>query len=66
MSISLAAKLALVTTMVIVTSVWDDGGVIMNGGCPYNDTYKCCVHACRHDSSTGCNGSSSCCENLCA
>lgn len=67
MSIGLVTKLALMTTMVIVTSIWGDGGAIpVGGGCPYDDAYRCCIYACQHDHSTGCNGGSRCCENLCA
>lgn len=65
MSIGLVSKIALITTMVIVTAVWEDGGFVPVGSCPYRDTFSCCVYSCQHDSSTGCSGGVRCCENLC-
>jgi hypothetical protein len=45
-----------------ITTLWDDGFVpIEQTECDFN----CCVHQCIHDSSTGCNGGTRCCESLC-
>lgn len=66
MSIGLVAKLALVTTMAIA-SIWGDIIVPVDSGpCSDPGSYNCCVHQCIHDSSTGCNGGTRCCQNVCA
>jgi hypothetical protein len=61
---TLAAKVALVAVLGI-GAMWADGGIdpIDTGGgeCGFN----CCVNQCIHDSSTGCNGGTRCCEGLC-
>ena len=71
MSIGLVGKLALVTAMVIGTYFMGDGfGAApmeaASGPCDRDYNYNCCVYICLHDSSTGCNGRSGCCQNLCA
>lgn len=62
MSIGLVAKLALIGAMAF-TAFWGDSFVSPIDGidCDFN----CCVNQCIHDSSTGCNGGSRCCESLC-
>ncbi|MDQ3799257.1 MAG: hypothetical protein M3384_07400 [Acidobacteriota bacterium] len=62
MSIGLVGKLALIGAMAI-TTLWGDGFVapIDQVDCDF----RCCVNQCIHDSSTGCNGGTRCCENLC-
>lgn len=61
MVIGWVAKLALVGAMA-VTTFWGDSIIVPAGtDCDFN----CCVIQCVRDSSTGCNGSSRCCENLC-
>ena len=71
MSIGLVAKVALVTTMVIA-GLWgdiiispEDGGDASPCSGGNEGTVACCVWQCQHDSSTGCNGSARCCDNVC-
>lgn len=62
MSIGIVAKVALVAAMAI-TSIWGDS--IIEPVDPVDCGFNCCVNQCIHDSSTGCNGGTRCCESLC-
>ena len=63
MSIGLVGKIALIGAMAF-TALWGDSIIapMDQVECDFN----CCVRACIHDQSTGCNGGSRCCENLCS
>ena len=61
MSVGMVGKLALLGAMAI-TALWGDS---FAGWDQMECDFNCCVRACIRDPGTGCNGGSSCCENLC-
>lgn len=68
MSIGLIGKLALVAAMALGTYFMGDGiaaPVMPTNPCTAGYSFDCCVYICIHDSSTGCNGGSTCCTNKC-
>lgn len=63
--VTLFGKLALLGALALGTYFSDSFFAAADGACPFRDDYNCCVYSCQHDPGTGCNGSSTCCANLC-
>jgi hypothetical protein len=67
---SLVGKVALIAAMALGTALWGETEIAPmesgDGPCSDPGSTACCIHQCIHDSSTGCNGGSRCCTNLCA
>lgn len=68
---SLVGKVALIAAMAVGTALWGETEILPvdsgdGGPCGDPGSNACCIHQCIHDSSTGCNGGTRCCTNLCA
>lgn len=65
--ITLVGKVALISALGI-GAMWMDIGIEPADSPCTNDpgSTNCCIHQCIHDSSTGCNGGTRCCTNLCS